>query len=176
MIPASILAMTLAHVGLGVFLIGVSLTSAISSEKHLRMVAGDQLEMAGYTFEFLGTSTVKGPNYMAEEGEFVVLRDGNEITRLYSQKRQYAQGGSTMTEAAIDPGWTRDLYVSLGEPLDENGTAWAVRIYHKPFIRWIWLGSIFMMLGGLLAAGNKRYRRKLPASKTEQAGTKEVTA
>jgi cytochrome c-type biogenesis protein CcmF len=159
-LPANVTAMTFAHVGLGVFLIGVSLTSAISSEKHLRMAPGDQHTMAGYTFEFLGTSIVQGPNYTADEGEFVVTKEGSEVTRLYSQKRQYAGGGNTMTEAAIDPGLTRDLYVSLGEPLDELGNAWAVRIYHKPFIRWIWLGSIFMMIGGLVAAGDKRYRRK----------------
>ena len=79
-----------------------------------------------------------------------------------------------MTEAAIDPGWTRDLYVSLGEPLDENGTAWAVRIYHKPFIRWIWLGAIMIMTGGFIAAGNKRYRRKIHAGKTVPENTVEV--
>ena len=175
-LPASVLAMTLAHVGLGIFLIGVSLTSAISSEKHLRMAAGDHYVTAGYTFEFVGTSKVRGANYTADEGEFIVSKDGNEITRLYPQKRQYAQGGNTMTEAAIDPGFTRDLYVSLGEPLDARASAWAVRIYHKPFIRWIWLGSIFMLAGGMLAATNKRYRRKLPASKAEPAGNKEVAA
>jgi cytochrome c-type biogenesis protein CcmF len=175
-LPASVLAMTLAHVGLGLFLVGISLTSSLSSEKHLRMTNGDSLEMAGYTFEFLGTKVVKGPNYMADEGEFVVYKDGSEITRLYSEKRQYANGGSTMTEAAIDPGWTRDLYVSLGEPLDENGVAWAVRIYHKPFIRWIWLGAIFMLAGGMLGATNKRYRRKIRDSKPVQPETEEVTA
>lgn len=174
-LPASVLAMTLAHVGLGVFLVGVSLTSSISSEKHLRMEAGDLFVMAGYGFEFKGTNKVRGPNYIADEGEFVITKDSTEITRLYSQKRQYAQGGSTMTEAAIDPGWTRDLYVSLGEPLDETGTAWAVRIYHKPFIRWIWLGAIMIMAGGFIAAGNKRYRRKMPASKTAQEKTVEAT-
>ncbi len=175
-LPASVLAMTLAHVGLGVFLVGVSLTSSISSEKHLRMVAGDQHVMAGYTFKFQGTNKVRGPNYIADEGEFIITKDGAEVTRLYSQKRQYAQGGSTMTEAAIDPGWTRDLYVSLGEPLDETGTAWAVRIYHKPFIRWIWLGSILIMTGGLIAAGNKRYRRKIRVDKAVAENTGEVTA
>ena len=175
-LPASILAMTLAHVGLGIFLIGVSVTSSISSEQHLRMEAGDQYEMSGYTFKFSGTRIVQGPNYTADEGEFIVTKDNREITRLYPQKREYAQRGNTMTEAAIDPGFTRDLYVSLGEPLDDRGQAWAVRVYYKPFIRWIWLGSILMMLGGLLAAGNKRYRRKIRASETEQAGTKEVTA
>jgi cytochrome c-type biogenesis protein CcmF len=166
-LPASVLAMTLAHLGLGVFIIGVSLTGAISTEKHLRMTAGDQYSTAGYSFEFNGTQRVKGPNYTAEEGEFIVTKDGQEITRLYPQKRSYAQGGNTMTEAALDPGFLRDLYVSLGEPLDQNSSAWAVRIYHKPFIRWIWLGSIMMTMGGLLAATNKRYRRKIRVSKAQ---------
>jgi len=175
-IPASVLAMTLAHVGLGVFLIGLSMTSTLSIEKHLRMEAGDKYQMAGYTFEFLGTSIVQGPNYTADEGEFVVTKNDREVTRMYPQKREYAQRGNTMTEAAIDPGFTRDLYVSLGEPLDQNGRAWAVRVYHKPFIRWIWLGAIFMLAGGMLAAANKRYRRKMPVKETVKAGAKEVTA
>jgi len=175
-LPASVLAMTLAHVGLGVFIIGVSLTSSISSEKHLRMAAGDHYQMAGYDFEFVGTRVVRGPNYTANEGEFIITREDREVTRLYPQKRQYAQGGNTMTEAAIDPGFTRDLYVSLGEPLDNAGNAWAVRVYHKPFIRWIWLGSIFMMAGGLLAATNKRYRRKMAAKKPAQAKSEGVAA
>ena len=112
--------MTLAHIGLGVFLIGISLTSILSTEKHLRMEAGDSYETAGYTFEFLGTKTVRGPNYIASEGEFIISKDGREVSRLYPQKRDYAQRGNTMTEAAIDPGFLRDLYVSLGEPLDDQ--------------------------------------------------------
>jgi cytochrome c-type biogenesis protein CcmF len=175
-IPASVLAMTLAHVGLGVFLVGLSLVSTLSSEKHLRMEAGDTYQMSGYTFEFLGTSIVQGANYSADEGEFILSKDDREVTRLFPQKRQYAQRGNTMTEAAIDPGFTRDLYVSLGEPLDDNGRAWAVRVYHKPFIRWIWLGAIFMLAGGMLAAANKRYRRKMPVKESVPAGTKEVPA
>jgi len=175
-VPGSMLAMTFAHIGLGVFLVGLSLTSSLTSEKHLRMEAGDKHEMAGYTFEFTGISMVQGPNYSADEGEFIVSRNGREITRLYPQKREYAQRGNTMTEAAIDPGFLRDLYVSLGEPLDQSGRAWAVRVYHKPFIRWIWLGAILMTTGGLLAAGNKRYRRKIRAKEALQAGAKEVTA
>jgi cytochrome c-type biogenesis protein CcmF len=175
-IPASVLAMTLAHVGLGVFLIGLSITSSLTSEKHLRMEAGDRYSMGGYTFEFMGTSTVKGPNYMAQEGEFIIFKNQREVTRLYPQKREYAQRGSMMTEAAIDPGFTRDLYVSLGEPLDDSGRAWAVRVYHKPFIRWIWLGALFMMSGGLLAAANKRYRRKIRAEQAVGKDAKEVPA
>ena len=113
---------------------------------------------------------------MAQEGEFIVTRDGQEVNRLYSQKREYAQGGSTMTEAAIDAGWTRDLYVSMGEPLDKSVDAWAVRIYHKPFIRWIWLGTIFMVAGGVIGSANKRYRRKILADTPQAANTEEVTA
>jgi cytochrome c-type biogenesis protein CcmF len=140
------------------------------------MAAGDVFEMAGYSFQFTGTEVVRGPNYMADQGEFIIMKNNQEVTRLYSQKRNYAQGGSTMTEAAIDPGWTRDLYVSLGEPLDEQGNAWAVRIYHKPFIRWIWLGSIFMLAGGMIAAANKRYRRKIKVEDPKLTETGEVTA
>jgi len=175
-IPASVLAMTLAHVGVGVFLIGLSLTSTLSTEKHLRMEAGDKYQMTDYTFEFLGTSVVQGPNYTANQGEFIIYKGDREITRLYPEKRQYAQRGNTMTEAAIDPGFTRDLYVSLGEPLDQNGQAWAVRVYHKPFIRWIWLGAILIMAGGFLAAANKRYRRKITVKDPVQTKTGEVTA
>jgi len=168
-LPANVIAMTLAHIGLGIFLVGLSLTSSISTEKHLRMVAGDQFEGAGYVFEFLGTTVVNGPNYIADQGEFVISKDGQEIARLFPQKRSYAQGGNSMTEAAIDPGFTRDLYVSLGEPLDDQGVAWAVAIYHKPFIRWVWLGALFMMTGGLVAAGDKRYRRKKVAAPSANA-------
>ena len=151
--------MTLAHFELGVFLIGVSMTGAISSEKHLRMAAGDQFELGGYVFAFTGTRGVEGPNYVADEGEFVVSRNGREVTRLYSQKRRYLASNQVMTEAGIDAGLTRDLYVSLGEPLDE-GQAWAIRIYHKPFVRFIWLGALFMTAGGLLAAADRRFRKK----------------
>ncbi len=151
-------AMTLAHFGVGLFLVGASLTNVVSDEKHLRMQAGDSFELSGYTFVFEGTRGLRGPNYAADEGEFIIYRSGERVATLYPQKRLYASG-QTMTEAAIDPGLMRDLYVSLGEPLDENGTAWAVRIYHKAFIRFIWLGALLMMAGGFLAASDRRYRR-----------------
>jgi cytochrome c-type biogenesis protein CcmF len=151
--------MVLAHLGVGLFLIGASLTNPVSEEKHLRMEAGDSFELAGYTFEFQGTRIVDGPNYRADRGEFVIYRSGEEIKRMYPEKRQY-RSGQTMTEAALDPGLTRDLYVSLGEPLDAMGKAWAVRLYHKPFVRFIWLGALLMTFGGFLAASDRRYRRK----------------
>jgi cytochrome c-type biogenesis protein CcmF len=151
--------MILAHFGVGLFLIGASLTNAVSSEKHLRMEAGDSFELAGYNFVFEGTRGLRGPNYVADEGEFIVYKSGERVTSMYPQKRRYSSG-QTMTEAALDPGLTRDLYVSLGEPLDNRGQAWAIRIYHKPFVRFIWLGALLMMAGGFLAASDKRYRRR----------------
>ncbi len=154
--------MIIAHFGVGLFLVGASLTNPVSSEKHLRMVAGDSFELAGYNFVFEGTRGVRGPNYVADEGEFIVYKDGQRVTSLYPQKRRYSSG-QVMTEAALDPGLTRDLYVGLGEPLDERGTAWAVRLYHKPFVRFIWLGALLMMAGGFLAATDRRYRRPIGA-------------
>ena len=156
--------MILAHFGVGLFLIGASLTNAVSSEKHLRMEAGDAFVLAGYNFVFEGTRGVRGPNYVADEGEFIVYKSGERVANLYPQKRRYANG-QVMTEAAIDPGLSRDLYVSLGESLDQSGTAWAIRIYHKPFIRFIWIGALFMMSGGFLAATDRRYRRAAVARK-----------
>ncbi|NNE05777.1 MAG: heme lyase CcmF/NrfE family subunit [Xanthomonadales bacterium] len=164
------IAMTSAHFGIGIFLIGVSMTGAISSEQHLRMVAGDTFEMAGYEFRFEGTRPVEGPNYVADEGTFVVSRDGEQVTTLRSQKRRYHGNQQIMTEAAIDAGLTRDLYVSLGEPL-ESGRAWAVRIYHKPFVRFIWLGALFMTAAGLLGAADRRLRpRKVKHGAEVSAG------
>ncbi len=155
-------AMSLAHFGLAVFLVGISLTDATSTEKHLRMAPGDRFDIAGYTFTFEGMRRVDGPNYAADEGRFTVTRSGDPVAELRPQKRRYLRDGQVMTEAAIDPGLTRDLYVSLGEPLDD-GAAWAVRLYHKPFVRFIWLGALFMTLGGLLAASDRRYRARKPA-------------
>jgi cytochrome c-type biogenesis protein CcmF len=109
---------------------------------------------------------VQGPNFVADEGEFIVYRSGERITTLYPQKRHYTKGGQVMSEAAIDPGLTRDLYVSLGESLDDQGNAWAIRIYHKPFIRFIWLGALMMMAGGFLAASDRRYRKKSTSAAT----------
>jgi cytochrome c-type biogenesis protein CcmF len=151
-------AMVIAHLGVGLFLVGASLTNPVSQEKHLRMEPGDSFELAGYTFAFEGTRGIEGPNYVADRGEFIVYRDGQELERMYPEKRRY-RSGQVMTEAALDPGLTRDLYVSLGEPLDAMGTAWAVRLYHKPFVRFIWLGALLMMFGGFLAASDPRYRR-----------------
>jgi cytochrome c-type biogenesis protein CcmF len=151
-------AMTLAHIGVAIFLVGISLTNSTMAEKHLRMAPGERFQLDAYEFTFTGIRPVQGPNYIADEGEFIVTKDGQEVARLFPQKRRYGRDDQIMTEAAIDPGLTRDLYVSLGEPLD-GGQAWAVRLYHKPFVRWIWLGALFMTVAGLFAAGDRRYRK-----------------
>jgi cytochrome c-type biogenesis protein CcmF len=163
--------MTLAHFGVGLFLVGAALTNPVSSEKHLRMEPGDSFELAGYQFVFEGTRGLRGPNYVADEATFVVTRSGEEVTTLHPQKRRYSSG-QVMTEAALDPGLTRDLYVSLGEPLDDRGVAWAIRLYHKPFVRFIWLGALLMTAGGFLAATDRRYRRR---SRQPEAETSDTT-
>lgn len=154
--PLAFYGMTVAHIGIAVFVIGVTFTSAYSVEKDVRMDVGQSRDIGGYTFRFDGTTNVAGANYQATQGKIIVSQAGKEVTILNPQKRIYTVQRRPMTEAAIDPGLFRDLYVAMGEPLDSG--AWSIRIYHKPYIRWIWLGAIFMALGGLLAVSDRRYR------------------
>ncbi len=155
-LPRAFIGMTLAHFGVGVFILGVTLTSAYSIEKDLRMDRGSTVTIAGYTFTFDGVQQVPGPNYTANQGTMHVTRDGKEVATLHPQKRTYLVQTMPMTESSIDIGVFRDLYISLGEPVD-NG-AWSVRVYYKPFIRWIWMGALIMALGGAFAATDRRYR------------------
>ncbi len=155
--PSGVVGMILAHAGVGIFLLGVAMTESQSIEKDVRMAPGEQVELVGYQFRFLGAQHAEGPNYQAEQGTVEVLKNGQVIAELHPQKRMYVAGGKPMTEAAIDAGLTRDLYVAMGEALGTDG-AWAIRVYYKPYIRWIWLGGIFMLLGGLVAATDRRFR------------------
>jgi cytochrome c-type biogenesis protein CcmF len=155
-LPRGFYGMTLAHLGMGVFIIGVTMTTAYSLEKDVKMAPGDSLKLAHYTFEFNGVVEMPGANYQASRGTVRVIEDGRELTVLRPEKRIYRVQQTPMTEAAIDAGLFRDLYVSLGEPLE--GGAWIVRVYYKPFVRWLWLGPLLMALGGLLAASDRRYR------------------
>ena len=157
-IPASFYGMTVAHLGIAVFVIGITYTSIYSIEKDVRMEPGDKLDMSGYIFEFHGVSVTEGPNYLAKQGSLTVTYKGEQVAKLEPQKREYRVQKMPMTEAAIDAGLFRDLFVAIGEPLDNQG-AWSLRVYYKSFIRWIWLGAIFMGLGGLIAASDKRYRK-----------------
>ena len=138
-------------------IVGAGLTSLYSIQRDVRMEPGDQAIVAGYQFEFNGISLVQGPNYIADQALIVVTKNDHFVEKLRPEKRRYMASGQTMTEAAIGGGLMRDLYVALGEPL--KGDAWAIRVYVKPFVRWIWLGGLLIAAGGLLAVLDKRYRR-----------------
>jgi cytochrome c-type biogenesis protein CcmF len=154
--PRATYGMLLAHFGVAVFVTGVTLVKGYDSEKDVRMEPGDTVELGGYTFRLDGVRDVRGPNYVAARAQIQVSREGRAVTTLYPEKRIYTVQNMPMTEAAIDPGFTRDLYVSLGDSVSE--TAWIVRVQHKPFIDWIWGGCLLMALGGALAASDRRYR------------------
>ncbi|HUH38755.1 MAG TPA: heme lyase CcmF/NrfE family subunit, partial [Spongiibacteraceae bacterium] len=150
--------MLIAHLGLAVCVVGIGITSNYSAERDVRMAPGDSQALAGYRFEFLGVRHHEGPNFISDQGVLKVYRDDRQIAELYPEKRRYlSQRGQAMTEAAIDAGLFRDLYVALGEPLGDG--AWAVRLHYKPFVRWIWLGALLMALGAGVAVCDKRYRR-----------------
>lgn len=150
------LGMILAHLGIAVSIVGATMVSNYSIEKSVRMGPGISQDLAGYTFTYLATKNVMGPNYTAKQGQVEVSKNGEFITLLKPDRRQYNVRTMDMTEAGIDWGLFRDLYVTMGDPI--NATEYAVRLNYKPFVRWIWFGSIFMMVGGIFAASDKRYR------------------
>jgi cytochrome c-type biogenesis protein CcmF len=154
--PLSYYGMLFGHVGIAVALTGVCLTVYYSEEKDVRMMPGDVIHLAGYDFEFRGIKKVKGPNYLADQAEVVVKRGGAIIITLHPEKRFYQAAGNMMTEADMDAGIFRDLYVALGEPVGD--TAWAVRIQYKPFVRWVWFGGLFIAIGGFVTVLDRRYR------------------
>ena len=148
--------MILAHLGVAMTVWGIAFSQNYSIERDVRMNVGDTVQIAGYDFTFKGISDANGPNYVGGKAQIDISRDGKHETTLYAEKRLYTVSKMPMTEAAIDWGFSRDLYAALGEKLDNN--AWALRLYYKPFIRWIWLGGLFMALGGVLCMFDRRYR------------------
>ncbi|MCG7907168.1 MAG: heme lyase CcmF/NrfE family subunit [Candidatus Thiodiazotropha taylori] len=148
--------MIVAHMGVAMFIVGVTMVSNFGEEHDVRMSPGDVSEIAGYEFRFDGVKRVPGPNYNAHRGSFQVSHNGEAFITLEPEKRTYFVQTRPMTEASIDWGFTRDLYVSLGEPL--GGGDWSLRLYYKPYVRWIWLGGVLMSLGGILAVTDRRYR------------------
>ncbi|MCQ2031146.1 heme lyase CcmF/NrfE family subunit [Stutzerimonas zhaodongensis] len=151
--------MQLAHLGLVVCALGVVLTSQQSDERDLRLAPGESLELGGYRFIFDGAKHFDGPNFTSDKGTIRVFDGDKQVATLHPEKRLYTVQQMPMTEAGIDAGFTRDLYVALGEPLEDG--AWAVRVHIKPFVRWIWLGALMMSLGGVLSVSDKRYRVKV---------------
>ena len=166
--------MQMAHFGFAVCALGVVLTSLGSYERDLRMAPGDSVELGGYRFQFDGAVHHEGPNFISDKGTIRVFDGERQIKVLHPEKRLYTVQQATMTEAGIDAGFTRDLFVALGEPLEQG--AWAVRIHIKPFVRWIWLGALLMGFGGFLAAADKRYRIKVRTRVREALGMQEASA
>jgi cytochrome c-type biogenesis protein CcmF len=164
-LPRTMLGMMVAHLGVAAFAFGVSMVNTYQVERDLKMDVGDTTEIAGYVFTYRGVRDLAGPNYAAAQGLVEVTRNGKPVVTMRPEKRIYRVQQNPMTEAAIDTGFTRDLYVSLGEPV--GNTAWIVRVYYKPFVDWIWGGCVLMALGGLLAASDRRYRAKRESERTE---------
>ena len=148
--------MVLAHLGVAMTIWGIAFSQNYSIERDVRMNVGDSVDISGYQFQFKGIEDANGQNYLGGKAQVEVTKNGQYETTLFAEKRFYKVSKMTMTEAAIDWGFTRDLYVALGESLGDG--SWALRLYYKPFIRWIWLGGVFMALGGLLCMFDRRYR------------------
>jgi cytochrome c-type biogenesis protein CcmF len=161
-IPRALAGMMVAHIGVAMFCFGVTMVKTYEVESDVKMAVGDSTTVRGYAFTFKGVKEIQGPNYDATRANIEISRNGDKITELSPEKRIYRVQQNPMTEAAIHPGLTGDLYVSMGEEV-ENG-AWIVRVYVKPFIDWIWGGCMVMALGGLMAVTDRRYRRKAGAA------------
>ena len=177
-LPGSYWGMQVAHIGIAVCALGVGLSSVYDVQKDVRMVPGDRVEVAGYEFTFDNLSFVQGPNFGASRAQISAYKNDRLVAVLHPEKRKYEARNQVMTEAALDAGLTRDLYVSLGEPL--KGDAWAIRLHVKPFVRCIWLGGLMIGLGGLLSVMDKRYRRRhkpsTQSSTRSKAAATEATA
>ena len=149
--------MVTAHIGVAICIIGVGLTSVYSVQRDVRMLPGETISLANYQFEFVTIEPYEGPNYIADQATVLVTKKNSMIALLKPQKRRYFSSGQTMTEASIDSGIFRDLYIALGEPL--QGDAWAIRIYIKPFVMWIWIGALFIAMGAVLASLDGRFKK-----------------
>ena len=162
-IPRATYGMVVAHIGIGIFVLGVTFVGAFEEEKEVPMRVGEKVEMAGYEFGFNGVKNIQGPNYSSKQGSLSVYKNDKLVATLLPEKRTYLVQQNPMTEPGIDTGFLRDIYVALGEQIDNE--AWGMRLYYKPFIQWIWMGAALMALGGLLAALDRRYRLKLKREK-----------
>jgi cytochrome c-type biogenesis protein CcmF len=157
-IAPSFWGMHLAHLGIAVVVVGITMVKGYEVERDVRMGLNDTVSIENYSFELTGVSQVDGPNYKAIRAEFKVSKDGQFLELMKPEKRKYFSSAMPMTEAAIDTGLFRDLYLSLGEAIEGSTPQWSVRVFYKPFVSWIWYGAILMVLGGLFAVSNRRYR------------------
>ncbi len=175
-VPRSYWGMLLAHAGIGVFVVGVTLVKGLESSADVRLRVGETASVGGHAFRFAGLNKLRGPNYVSQQGDFEVFIDGRYVGSLQPEKRVFSVQNMPMTEAAIDRGFTRDLYIALGEQVDAS--TWTVRIQHKPFVGWIWAGCLIMAAGGGLAALDRRYRlgQKQKAPVASAAGLTQAVA
>ena len=164
-IPIGWYGMLVAHIGLVFTVVGIGLSSVYSQEQDVLMAPGDDRTLGAYRFEFVEVKKQPGPNYLADVGTIRVYHNDKHLMSLHPEKRFYKVRGNMMTEAAIHTNLLRDLYVSLGEPRDAGSGAWSVRLYYKPFILWIWLGGFTMIVGGLFAVADRRYRLEIKQHK-----------
>jgi cytochrome c-type biogenesis protein CcmF len=156
------LGMSIAHLGLGLFVLGVTVTTSFNVETDQRIAIGETAQIGDYSIRFDGVRETNGPNYRGLRGEMIVTQDGRPIATLHPEKRVYGTRSSPMTEAGIDAGWSRDVFVALGDDLGRD--AWSVRLQYKPLIRFIWLGALVMAFGGVIAASDRRYRMPVRVS------------
>ncbi|MDE2345543.1 MAG: heme lyase CcmF/NrfE family subunit [Gammaproteobacteria bacterium] len=163
-----VLGMIFAHLGIAFVVLGVFVTTSLSMAKDVTLAQGGSTVLHGYRFSFDGMTQVTGPNYKGVQARIVVTRDGKPITVMYPEKLVYVEQQSDSTKAAIDPGLFHDLYVALGQPVGDN--EWSMRFQYKPFVRFIWLGGLVMVLGGLLAASDRRYRKEVRVRNADLAG------
>jgi cytochrome c-type biogenesis protein CcmF len=162
-LPRGFWGMQLAHFGMAVGIAGIAVVANYATERDVRMEVNSYAELAGYTFTFRGTTRHNGPNYRAARGTVEISRNGKPVAMLHPEKRLYNASGMGMTEASVHPNIFRDIYVAMGEPIGD-GDSWTVRLFYKPFINWLWLGALFMVVGGGLAASDRRYRIALRRS------------
>jgi len=155
----------IAHAGLGVTFAGVAGILAWETEDIRVLQVGESLELSGYTVKLDDVRRLQGPNYTAVQADMVLSRNGRELSTLQPEKRNYPVARMPTTEAALDIGFWRDIYVVIGDPQDNGG--WAVRTYYKPLANWIWGGSILMAIGGAFSLSDRRYRVAAGARKSE---------
>ena len=171
-VPHATWGMSVAHLGIGVFVLGVTFVSAFEQERELPMQVGQKAELSGYLFQLDEIKDVQGPNYSSKQASVRVFKNGEPVALLLPEKRTYLVQQNPMTEAGIHSGFLRDVYVALGEQVDDE--TWGMRLYYKPFVQWIWLGAMLMAVGGVLAALDRRYRMKVKRGKATVAlGTHE---
>ena len=144
----------MSHFGLAIFILGATMVENSKTEKEIVVAVNEKLDIKNYTFQFMNITESEGPNYTAVIGHFKVYNNGEFLTDMYPEKRLYNSSEMPMTEAGIDPGFTRDLYITMGTLIDQD--KWSVRIYHKPLIRLIWIGALMMVFGGIFSVLSKR--------------------